>query len=172
MSQAYCDSSIAWLEAILSERFGGQVSISQYGAWSRLSLRGSPKAIRFFSDSATFTRNDSDLPIAYWDGIAEGWHVPGVLPLPAPGASRLPDPLIQQHDAGYTVGYDVVGLTYWMLSRQEEVAREDLDEHGRFPATASHAFKHHYLERPVVDEWLNVVGQVLQRLCPEFTLKE
>lgn len=43
--------------------------------------------------------------------------------------------------------------------------------HGRFPATASHAFRHGYLERPVVDEWLHILGQVIQRTWPGIALK-
>jgi len=59
-----------------------------------------------------------------------------------------------------------------MLSRQEEVGRSDLDAHGRFPATSSHAHKHGYLERPVVDEWLHILGQVMLRTWPGIELKQ
>ncbi|EON19593.1 hypothetical protein C265_11226 [Cupriavidus sp. GA3-3] len=59
-----------------------------------------------------------------------------------------------------------------MLSRQEEVGRSDLDSYGRFPASASHAGKHGYLERPVVDEWLHILGQVISRLWPELQLRQ
>jgi hypothetical protein len=59
-----------------------------------------------------------------------------------------------------------------MLSRLEEVGRTDLDSHGRFPATSSHAYKHGYLERPIVDEWLYVLGQVIQRTWPGIALKQ
>jgi hypothetical protein len=50
--------------------------------------------------------------------------------------------------------------------RVEEIGRTDLDNHERFPATSSHAFKHGYLDRPVVDEWLHLLGQVIQRQWP------
>jgi hypothetical protein len=53
-----------------------------------------------------------------------------------------------------------------MLARVEEIGRMDLDNHGRFPATASHAFQHGYLDRPVVDEWLHLLGQVIKRQWP------
>ena len=49
-----------------------------------------------------------------------------------------------------------------MLCRIEEIGRSDLDEHKRFPASESHAFKHNYLDRPVVDEWMHVLGQVIR----------
>ena len=38
------------------------------------------------------------------------------------------------------------------LSRYEEVVSKTCDVHGRFPASASLAVKHGFLERPIVDE--------------------
>jgi hypothetical protein len=119
----------------------------------------------------TFTRADSNLPCTHWDATSEGWQSALGSQLPAPGASSLPTPLITPTDQGMHVAYDILGLTYWMLSRQEEVGRTDLDEHGRFPATSSHAYNHGYLERPVVDEWLHILGQVIQRTWPGLSLK-
>jgi hypothetical protein len=75
------------------------------------------------------------------------------------------------HDGNHVIHYDILGFTYWMLSRQEEVGRTDLDEYGRFPASSSHAFRFGYLDRPVVDEWLNVLGQVMCRQWPGLQLK-
>src|SRR5690606_19318473 len=89
----------------------------------------------------------------------------------APGVAQLPAPLISTTDNGWHIGYDILGLVYWMLNRIEEIGRTDLDRHGRFPATASHAYKHDYLERPVVDEWLHVLGQVMRKTWPEIELK-
>ncbi len=37
------------------------------------------------------------------------------------------------------------------LARVEEIGRTDRDNHERFAATSSHAFKHGYLEPPAVD---------------------
>ena len=47
---------------------------------------------------------------------------------------------------------------------------EDLDEHQRFPAFSSHAYKHGYLERPIVDEWMHILGQVIKRQWPKVPL--
>ncbi|NYT62135.1 hypothetical protein H0A66_07385 [Alcaligenaceae bacterium] len=92
--------------------------------------------------------------------------------MPTPGAQNTQRPLIEASITGYTIHYDILGFAYWMLSRQEEVGRTDLDEHGRFPATSSHAAKHNYLERPVVDEWLAILAQVIARVWPQLTLKK
>ena len=92
-------------------------------------------------------------------------------PLPAPGVACLPSPLIKRTSNGNHVDYDILGLASWILSRSEEVGRSDLDQHGRFPATSSHAFKYGYLGRPVVDEWLCILGQVIERTWPGIELK-
>jgi hypothetical protein len=92
--------------------------------------------------------------------------------LPAPGCSEHLPPLVTHSDAGIHLHYDILGLTYWMLARCEEVdpPAELLDNHQRFPATASHAFRHGYLERPIVDEWLGILRQVIERLWPRLPL--
>ena len=57
-------------------------------------------------------------------------------------------------------------MFYWVLSRLEEIDSIGVDQHGRFMARHSHAFRHGYLDRPVVDEWFDVLGQVAARLWP------
>lgn len=162
-----------WLEHLLAERYGHTFSLQDSGgAGMRLSLPGSPAAIEIDTDATTFARADSNLPHASWAASREGWHSVLGKPLPAPGGSRLRWPLIETTPGGYRIHYDLLGLAYWMLTRQEEVGRSDLDVHQRFPGTASHAFRHGYLERPVVDEWLHVLGQVIQRLWPHLPLRQ
>lgn len=168
----HLDETTTWLNSILEERFGHVfiLNVDAQGDWL-LSLPNAEGSITFKTDPVTFTRADSNLPCSHWDAAAEGWQCVLGLPLPAPGAATLTSPLITFADQCMRVAYDILGLTYWMLSRQEEVGRTDLDEYGRFPATSSHAFKHSYLERPLVDEWLHILGQVIQRTWPEIVLK-
>jgi hypothetical protein len=125
---------------------------------------------RIFVDQpiAAFASRADDLPCGSWDPRLEGWTAPLHAPLPTPGCATVPSPLLEAVAGGYAMHYDVFGLTYWLLSRQEEVNCTAFDSHGRFPATASHAFRHGYLERPVVDEWLDVLGQVMARLWPQL----
>lgn len=165
-------AAISWLQTILQERFGHAFVLRPHADGLRIALHlpGDTRCITLALDEATFTRTDSDLPCTPWNASAEGW--PTALPgdLPAPGAAQLPVPLIASTENGWYIGYDILGLTYWMLTRQEEVGRADLDSHGRFPAVNSHAYRHDYLERPIVDEWLHVLGQVMIRTWPGITL--
>ena len=161
----------AWLEEVLTERFGVQIQLSIQKQQVRMAVNDSLNAIVFTLDIATFSQARSDLPCRTWDAASEGWQAPLGKPLPAPGVDNIPCPLIEKREDDYHIGYDILGFTYWMLSRQEEVGRDDLDVHSRFPATSSHAFMHGYLERPIVDEWLHLLGQVIARSWPNLLLR-
>lgn len=166
-------ASFFWLEKILLERFGYVFTLQEIGQnIIRLRLENSVGIIDTITDGIMFDSANSDSSCSSWNAVAEGWQSALSLPLPAPGVTKLPLPLIESTESGHRIHYDILGLTYWMLSRKEEVGRTDLDVHGRFPATSSHAFKHGYLERPVVDEWLHILGQVIQKTWPALQLKQ
>ncbi|MCI5156838.1 MAG: hypothetical protein D3906_00020 [Candidatus Electrothrix sp. AUS1_2] len=162
-----------WLEVILQERFGHTFQLTSHENTTKISLAESDQFIDI-SQLSVFSQEKFNLPFTNWKTcIQEGWK--SILKeetIPAPGVQVLHCPLIESSENGYHIHYDILGLTYWMLSRQEEVGRADLDNHGRFPATASHAYKHGYLERPIVDEWLHILGQVIQRTWPQLKLKK
>jgi hypothetical protein len=61
---------------------------------------------------------------------------------------------------------DIVTATLWHLTRIEEVEPVDRDEHGRFPAKASVAYRSGCLERPLVDEFGLALQQALRHLLP------
>jgi len=46
---------------------------------------------------------------------------------------------------------DIFASAYFMLTRWEECISSDKDEHHRFPASASLAYKHNFLHRPIVN---------------------
>lgn len=162
-----------WLARVLEERFGFNFTLQpQPDNTLRITLGSDSPHLELPLDAATFTSAHSDLPCTEWNAVAEGWQSALDPILLAPGACALPSPLIEPTAHGHRIHYDILGLTYWMLSRQEEVGRTDLDSHGRFPATSSHAYKHGYLERPIVDEWLHILGQVIQRTWLGIALKQ
>ena len=163
--------ALKWLEYLLGERFGHKFTLYNQADGLLLTLTGSETRIRFDQLQKVFHKSHSDFPCEHWQASAEGFTGAVEDTIPAPSEVELPSPLIELTDNGATIHYDILGLTYWMLSRLEEVGRTDLDEHGRFPAISSHAFKHNYLERPIVDEWLNILGQVVQRVWPDIELK-
>lgn len=172
MTDPINDEMLRWLEVIFAERFGHVWHFALTEQGFLLTLEGNKGAILFDNTLQCLTHSHSNQPCAWWDAGHEGWDSVLGVALPAPGATELPKPLIVARDDAHIVSYDIPSLVYWMLARVEEIGRKDLDSHERFPATSSHAYRHGYLERPVVDEWLHVLGQVIQRQWPEVQLKQ
>lgn len=169
----FSTSALSWLASILEERFGLVFTLQPYQAGLKLSLTDCEQGfILFPSLNSAFHESHSDLPHSEWNAAKAGWLSVLEQPLPTPGVRELPQPLIEQATDHHVIHYDVLGLTYWMLNRIEEIDRTDLDNHGRFPAIHSHAYKHGYLERPIVDEWLHILGQVIQKQWPQVELKQ
>jgi hypothetical protein len=61
-------------------------------------------------------------------------------------------------------GLDVFASAFFMLARWEEFAQPGRDVHGRSPAEKSLAARADFLHRPVVNEWADLLWQLLQRL--------
>ncbi len=168
----FTKNTLLWLEKLFYERFGIDFHIKEVEDSVVVELLGLPGQLVFDQLEPSFQESRSDFPCDYWNAESEGYTAPIEAQLPAPGTKQLSTPLITVSAKEAKVHYDIVGLAYWMLTRMEEIGREDLDNHQRFPATASHAFKHSYLERPIVDEWLDILGQVIQRVWPQIQLKK
>jgi len=174
----YSEATIEWLQDLFCERLGAGLSFRQQGQQTVLSLHGELIDIRFSSDAATFSEQGvRSLSCEWWQAENEGFSSFFAKQLPMPGSLGAALPLVRATGKNGVGGsllvfYDIPGLTYWMLSRQEEVGRKDLDAIGRFPATSSHAYRHGYLDRPIVDEWLDILRQVIRRVWPRFDLKQ
>lgn len=169
----YPETTLRWLRLLLKERFNYDFEINQDSAKLVLSLASdSEKSIIFPYLEPAFYQPTSQLSCSTWDASKDGWVSILNTPLPAPTVHELPLPLIHKKNNQYVINYDILGLTYWMLNRIEEIRQLDLDNHQRFSATSSHAYKYGYLERPIVDEWLHILGQVIQRLWPQLSLKQ
>ena len=70
------------------------------------------------------------------------------------------------------LGLDIFGSAYFMLSRYEEVVLPDRDIHGRFPATASVAFRAGFLDRPIVDEYIEILWAAMKAVWPGLERKQ
>lgn len=67
---------------------------------------------------------------------------------------------------------DIFGSAFFMLTRYEEVVKPDKDEHDRFPATSSLAYQEEFLDRPITNEYLEILWFYLNRLWPGITRKK
>ena len=82
------------------------------------------------------------------------------------------NPEIIQDDSVIKIGIDIFGSAFFMLTRYEEVVSKERDIHGRFPASASIAFKENFLTRPIVNEYVEILWSALAKLDPELVRKE
>jgi hypothetical protein len=68
--------------------------------------------------------------------------------------------------------FDVLAASFYLLSRYEEYLGLATDEHNRFKAENSLAFKHHFLEIPLVDCWVQNLTKNIQKCYPNLTLNQ
>jgi hypothetical protein len=70
------------------------------------------------------------------------------------------------HDGRIEIGIDIFGSSFFMLSRYEELVKTARDRFDRFPARESAAYAGEFLNRPIVNEYLEVLWWALSRSFP------
>lgn len=171
VDQRSSDPIDAWVEAILRERIGLPLRLVRVAPdVAMLSIEGADATIEFQGRFEWVTGDSSAIPCARFDTGSVTWLRLPAFSLVLPGRESAPVPLITQRERSVVVRYDLPRMLAWVLSRAEEVGCSNTDEFGRFPVTAAHAYRHSYLERPVVDEWLSVVRVLVSSLLPAVRL--
>lgn len=61
-------------------------------------------------------------------------------------------------------GVDIFASSFFMLTRWEEYANRVRDQHNRFPAFESLSYKNNFLNRPVVNEYVEMLWNMLLKL--------
>jgi hypothetical protein len=69
------------------------------------------------------------------------------------------------------LGLDIFGSAFFMLTRYEEVVKPDQDQYECFPAVASLAYQEGFLDRPIVNEYLEILWWCLNYLSPRLERK-
>jgi hypothetical protein len=64
--------------------------------------------------------------------------------------------------------FDLFAASFFLVSRYEEYLPHIRDEHGRFPAHESEAFRNGFLDRPMINIWANRLGEMLSQIFPEL----
>lgn len=67
---------------------------------------------------------------------------------------------------------DIFGSAFFMFSRYEELVLTERDMYGRFPASASLAFQNGFLERPIINEYLEILWGALKQIWPGLSRKK
>lgn len=66
------------------------------------------------------------------------------------------------------IPFDIFGLSFFLLSRAEEKVADKLDSHQRFSSTHSFAASHGFLDRPLVDEYVEVLAATIRLTWPRL----
>ncbi len=73
-------------------------------------------------------------------------------------------------DAGFP--FDLLAASFYLVSRYEEYFAVSHDKYGRFPASSSLAFKHGFLDKPVVNIWLKLFIDRLRKRYPALMTRQ
>ncbi|RQO38184.1 hypothetical protein DBR39_15050 [Chryseobacterium sp. KBW03] len=76
------------------------------------------------------------------------------------GVSEI-DWFIRKEDHIFTINYDFISYMVWSLNRLEEYGVISEDKHSRFELKNSHLFHDELYLRPIVDEWIYFIGNIL-----------
>lgn len=71
-----------------------------------------------------------------------------------------------------SLGLDIFGSIFFSISRYEELVKLNKDIHDRFPAKASIAYVEDFLDRPIVDEYVEILWACLKLLWPRLARKK
>lgn len=80
-------------------------------------------------------------------------------------------PLLAEEGPVLRSSLDLFGSCFYMLTRYEELAIPERDGHGRFPATASLAYREGFLDMPIVNVYIEWLWSLLLRQWPGLTRK-
>lgn len=71
-----------------------------------------------------------------------------------------------------SIPIDIFGSSFFMLSRYEEYFQVVEDFHKRFPASASIAYRNDFLDRPIINEYLEILWSCLKKQWPGLRRKQ
>ena len=114
------------------------------------------------------------LPLEHWKLPEEIARSTQILPDSVPVIFGRPSgsgSFIAQQDDVIDLGLDIFGSAFLMLTRYEEACLAVRDEFNRFPACASLAKRASFLERPIINEYLEILWACLRRLQPGLMRK-
>lgn len=78
---------------------------------------------------------------------------------------------LRMDGADLRLAVDILGSSFFMLTRFEEVVLDGSYEYGRFPASLSLAKRLGLLHRPLVNEYLELLWAAMQQLWPRLERK-
>ncbi len=92
------------------------------------------------------------------------------------GCQSLPviygSPEIIAEDHSIVCNIDIFASAFFMLTRWEEHVSEERDSHDRFPLKNSLAYKHKFHQRPIVNEYCELLKMLILKINPQQVFKK
>lgn len=125
----------------------------------------------FWSSAATDWLERSSLPaesIPIWPNVDGALKDTLLIKPDLPVLFGDREPKLQISNDILRLPIDIFGSAFFMLSRYEEAVLTGRDDHERFPGTASIAFRGGFLDRPIIDEYIEVLWSAMKMLWPSL----
>jgi hypothetical protein len=144
-------------ESNILPEIGVYVAPCKAASWEALVTRA-PESLRWLNARQVYpadipTGLDNSVPVLFWGaGYEDGQK-----------------PFAEQLSNGSVVFYaDIIAAAFFMLSRWEEMLPVERDQHQRFPAAASVAFRQGFLDHPIIDEYAIILREWIRQIKPDF----
>ncbi|CAN5225955.1 hypothetical protein BH09BAC2_BH09BAC2_10780 [soil metagenome] len=130
------------------------------------------------TDEAVF-RDHKGVKLSYRDEpVADEYFVKSsgllfrdkIIDIPVEVMKKNLQPVIFPNDGD--LGFDIFSAVFYMVGRYEEYLPHPTDDHGRFKASDSFAFKNDFLHQPVVNIWIDMFQADLKRKYPDIEFRE
>ncbi|WP_415886964.1 polysaccharide deacetylase family protein [Neptuniibacter sp. QD37_6] len=150
------------LDVILGEFLGLVFEVETHSS-DKIEIYREGKSAKLTLDTSFFQRANNAwlkpesmplLPLDSWESSCDGIDA-NIVTEPLPILYGMPG--LVRYSNRLHLNLDVFGSIFFMLSRYEELVMPDRDHHNRFPATASIAYKESFLNRPIVNEYVNIL---------------
>lgn len=130
----------------------------------------SPDSNHEFPDTGRCIINYSDKPITgSFNIFAAGLlHESGIKQQEPGVIKRHEQTLLFPAPVTFDLPVDLFSAVFYLLSRYEEYLPFKPDRHGRFEADQSLAYRHNFLEEPVVDQWIEAFKSAMNLKYPEL----
>jgi hypothetical protein len=164
------------LDVVLTEWLGLDYELqTREGPGVSILSAGDPEHLEIALPDALFGCPDEDwlsersMPVQPLQRLDAGPDAPGGAPLPVIfGEAAAAGPMWRRTATGLESQIDLLGSVFFCLTRYEEMVRSDRDRHARFPASASLAAREGFLDRPIVDEYVDELWNGLHALWPSL----
>ena len=133
--------------------------------------------VEFTTDSQLFNASSS-AKLAYSnDRLQDGLYIQAVELLFETGTRKVPVEVFHYRNLpaffqgeGH-IPFDIFAASFYLVTRYEEYLPSRKDQYGRYQAKHSLAYKHGFLDKPVINLWVEELKKLITERYPSFPIK-